>query len=431
MIDGNAIMLQTMPLPTARADQYQAFPPTSVEGDKETAMLNSLTLLGAILMILAAALPAIAQFPDLKAVARMLVNENAAIKEGDTVLITGSARDLELLEHLFIEVQRVGGHPMISLTSERLTRRSYAEVPSKYDVKPPTLALKLEQIFAARISIDIGQAEDLLAGVPPARIAARRKASAPLREAIVHKGARTVNLGNDLYPTAALARRLGVPYADLSRSFWAGVGQSPAALKVAGDRLRGTFSAGSQVTITAPNGTRLSFRVAHRPAIVSDGSLTSQVAQPGAYHATWLPAGEFIVTPAPETTDGKAIFDRVIWRGTEVRQLAVTFVKGRIVGMTAVQGYEAIQASYEAAGTGKDEFGYLDIGLNPNIKLPTTSGHIVWMAAGAVTLGIGHNLYVGGTNNSDFSLVGQIGLASVQVGDTVLVRDGKLLEAAK
>ena len=81
---------------------------------------------------------AAAQAPDLQAVARNLV-QAGMVKTGDKVLITGSVRDAALMEDIAIATMKAGGQPMIALGSERLTRRSYDDVPASYDSLAPTL----------------------------------------------------------------------------------------------------------------------------------------------------------------------------------------------------------------------------------------------------------------------------------------------------
>ena len=102
------------------------------------------TLVAVILVTLSSS--AAAQPSDLQAVARNLV-QAGIVKSGDKVLITGSVRDETLMEHIAIEAMKAGGQPMISLASERLTRRSYDEVPPSYDTLPPTLDLAIVNTF--------------------------------------------------------------------------------------------------------------------------------------------------------------------------------------------------------------------------------------------------------------------------------------------
>src|SRR2546422_4677455 len=175
--------------------------------------------------------------PDLKAVAHNLV-ESAMLQEGQTLFISGSVRDLQLMEDLAIEAQKLGVQPLLSVSSERLVRRSYDEVSAKYDTQEPTLGLALAKLFDAQVAIDVGETEGLLAGVPSERIAARAKANTPLNEAFLKRNTHFVNLGNGLYPTPTLARRLGVSQARLATGFWKAVAVPPERIGAAGERLR-------------------------------------------------------------------------------------------------------------------------------------------------------------------------------------------------
>ena len=78
-----------------------------------------------------------AQSRDMRSVARNLV-QAGMVKPGDKVLINGSLRDAALLEDIAIEVMKVGGHPLITLSSDRLLRRSFDEVPARFDKKAIT-----------------------------------------------------------------------------------------------------------------------------------------------------------------------------------------------------------------------------------------------------------------------------------------------------
>jgi leucyl aminopeptidase (aminopeptidase T) len=369
---------------------------------------------------------ALAQPNDLQAVARNLV-QAGMVKTGDKVLITGSVRDAALLENIAIETMKAGGQPLISIASDKLMRRSYDEVPASYDTLPQTLDLALVNTFDVQISLDVTETEGVLAGVPQSRQAARAKANEPVSQAFFQRNVRLVNLGNGQYPTATLSRTLGVPQADLASIFWKGAGVSPQTLRTSGEAVRSKFVGAKQVTLTHPNGTHLTFGVDAARAFVSDGAITPEkLKQGGAAANTWLPAGELILPASPGTAEGKVVIEKMRWEGQEVRGLTLTYTKGRLTAMTAASNIDTLKARYEAAGGGKDQFGYLDIGLNPESKLPVGTGHIVWTAPGAVTVGLGDNRGFGGTNASDFGLATQIGGATVKVDDKTVVESGTL-----
>jgi len=369
---------------------------------------------------------ALAQSSDLQAVARNLV-QAGMVKTGDKVLITGSVRDEALLENIAVETMKAGGQPLISVTSDKLMRRSYDEVPASYDTLPQSLNLALTNTFDVQIALDVGEPSGVLAGVPQSRQAARAKAFDPVTQAFLQRNVRFVNLGNGQYPTATLSRTLGVPQAELASAFWKGAGVSPQALRTNGEAVRAKFAGARQITLTHPNGTDLTFAVDAARGFVSDGAITPEkLKQGGAAANTWLPAGELLLPASPGTAEGKLVVDKIRWEGQEIRGLTLTYTKGRLTAMTATSNIDSLKARYDAAAGGKDQFAYIDIGLNPETKLPVGTGHVVWTAPGAVTVGLGDNRGFGGTNASDFGLATQIGGATVKVDGKAVVENGAL-----
>jgi aminopeptidase len=372
--------------------------------------------------------PAAAQTPDLRAVARNLV-QAGIVGPGDKVLITGSVRDVPLMEHVAIETMKAGGQPMIQLSSEELLRRSYDEVPASYDTVTPTLDLAIVNAIDVQIAIDVGETEagGILAGVSQARRAVRAKANQVVNQALLGRSVRFVNLGNGLYPTDALSRRLGIPKPELAEAFWKGAGLPAQAIRAKGEELLSAFADGKKVTLVHPNGTHLTFAVDAERGFVSDGAITPEkVKRGGAAAFTWLPAGELFLPAIPGTAEGKVVIDRMLWDGAEVRGLTLAYSKGLLTSMTAESDIDGLKARFDAASGTKDQFAGIDIGLNPETRLPVGTGSIVWTAPGAVTLGLGDNRGFGGTNVSDFGLATQIGGATLAVDGKIVIKNGTL-----
>lgn len=362
----------------------------------------------------------------MRSVARNLV-QAGLVKQGDKVLINGSVRDAALLEDIAVEVMRVGGHPLITLSSDRLLRRSYDEVPARFDnVTSPVGKLLVEE-FDVQINLDVGENEGVLAGVPMARRSARNKAGEQITDAFFKRHVRSVNLGNGLYPTATLSRRLGVNQSDLAGAFWRASAVSPASMRARANSMRQVFAKGQVVTLTAPNGTNISFRVDADRALISDGALTEErVKQGSAAASTWLPAGELMLPAANGSANGKIVLDRYLFDGRLIRGLTLLFDKGVLTSMTASNDMSGLKAAYDAAGGAKDRFGYIDIGLNPETRLPVGSGRIVWGAPGSVVIGFGDNRGFGGSNSSEFGLAAQLSGATVTVDGNAVVAGGRL-----
>ncbi|HWL38745.1 MAG TPA: hypothetical protein VNO75_00780 [Gemmatimonadaceae bacterium] len=367
-----------------------------------------------------------AQESSRQAVARNLVAAGL-VKAGDKVLISGSLRDATLLEDIAVEAMKVGAHPLITISSDRLVRRSYEDVAPVFDKVTSPVDLLLVNNFDVQISLDVNENEGLLAGVPVTRRTARAQAQEPVAEAYFKRRVRSVNLGNGLYPTSSLSRRLGVPQEALTAAFWRAASVSPVSLRTKGEALRRSFSGEGIVTITAPNGTNISVRVDTDKGFVSDGGLTADKVRKGsAAAATYLPAGELIMPAVNGTATGKIVLDRVVWDGRLIRGLTLVFDKGLLISMTAANDASPLQERYEGASGAKNRFGFIDIGINDQTRLPVGSGRVVWTAPGSIVFGFGDNRDFGGDNKSDFGFVAQLAGATMTVDGKRVITAGRL-----
>jgi leucyl aminopeptidase (aminopeptidase T) len=273
----------------------------------------------------------------------------------------------------------------------------------------------------------VNENEGLLAGVPTARRSARAKALEPVTEAFFKRRVRSVNLGNGLYPTSALSRRLGVPRDALTAAFWRAASVSPVTLRTKGAVLRRSFTGEGIVTITAANGTNISVRVDTDKGFVSDGALTpDKVKQGAAAASTYLPAGELIFPAVNGTATGKIVLDRLVWDGRLIRGLTLVFDKGVLISMTAANDASPLQERYDAASGAKNRFGFIDIGINDQTRLPLGSGRVVWTAPGSIIFGFGDNRGFGGDNKSDFAFVAQLAGATMTVDGKPVITAGRL-----
>jgi leucyl aminopeptidase (aminopeptidase T) len=362
---------------------------------------------------------------DLQELARRIVTQSARVKEGEIVMISGGLRDIELLENIYTEVQKVGGHPLLTINTERMAKRYYAEVPEKYDSQEPKLGMALAKTVNVSIGVDSTETEGLLADVPPARFAAGAKAGESVNAEFVKNKVRFVEVGNDLYPTEWRARRFQMPLDNLAKTFWQGVNIDYTSLQTVGEAAKKAL-VGKEVVITHPNGTNLKFNIEARPVYISDGIVSDDDVQKGSLNV-FLPAGEAAVIPAANSGDGKFIIEKQYFQGKEVINLALTFTGGKLVSMTGEgSGFAALKANYDAFPAGKELLGFVDIGINSNMKLPTSTKVGNWVSAGMVTIGTGNNIWAGGTNNVSGGVAGHLSGATVKVDGRTIVENGVL-----
>lgn len=357
---------------------------------------------------------------DLEQLAERLVKQSAGVKEGEVVLISSGVENLELLENIAVQVRKAGGFPLITVGSDRLAKRMYADVPEKYDTQSDQLGLKLAEVVDVTISVGRTAAEGLFADADPKRMAARAKADEPVAEAFVKNNVRAVEVGNGLYPQDWLAKRFEMSPEDLSKTFWGGVNVDYTDLQARGAQVSAALSAGSELHIKDANGTDLKVRVQGRPYGVSDGIISAEDLKKGAAGLNvYLPAGEVYVAPVPGTAEGKVVRTLEYYQGLEINNLTMTFVAGKLTSLAGSgPGFEKMKAAYDAAGEGKDLFAVVDFGINPNVKLPANSKVATWVPAGTVTVGVGNNVWAGGDNKTTYGYF-------VSLPGTTVTLDGK------
>lgn len=366
---------------------------------------------------------------DLDQLAERLVTQSARVKEGEIVLISGRMHDAELLENLAVHVRRAGGFPLVAYGSDRLARRMFFDVPARFDTQPDALGMRLAEVVDVMISLGNATDENLFDGADPARMAARAKADEPVMQSFMANNVRIIDIGNNLYPTSWRAERYGMSEADLARTFWNGLNLDYSELQSRGARVRAALSSGDRMHITNPNGTDLKLRIGGRPVLVSDGIVSDEdLAAGGAAVSVYLPAGEVYATPVPGTAEGTVVQSRSYFRGKQIDDLTMRFEGGRMVSMSGSgPGYSDYRATYDAVDDPrKDEFGFVDIGINPNVVLPADSSVGNWMPAGSVTVGTGTNTWAGGDNSVTYGTSVFLPGSTVTVDGKTLVERGKL-----
>lgn len=358
---------------------------------------------------------------DFEAIAHTLVTRSADIREGHLVLIHGSPRDLELLENLAVNVRRLGAHPLITLTSDRLDRRMWDDVPEELDDLRWEWGWKLSEVADASISIASGEDPALLDHIPPERFAARAQANQELPAVWRERGVRLVDVGNNLYPTVARAEQLGLERRELERLFWEGVTADPQQLAATGGRLRAILEAASTVQVTHPNGTDFTVGVVGARVTVSDGRATPQ--EGGDVQQVWLPAGEVFLTVEPGTAEGRLVVDRFPFGGDVIEGLDLVFSGGRLQSMDASSDFTRLREFYETGPPERDRLSVIGFGINPGI---TSHRILSYMTAGMFTAFMGADDWAGGDVAIPFSLDFHLPGTTIRVDDQVVVEDGVL-----
>ncbi len=373
--------------------------------------------------------PAPAAPTDLEQLAERLVTQSAAVQAGDAVLITGRVQDAALMENIAVHVAKVGGFPLVTYSSDRLSKRLFFDVPAEYDSQIDALGAEMAKVIDVVINLGNATSENLFEGADPARMAARNKASEPVAQAFMNNNIRRVEVGNNLYPTPWRAERYGMAESALSQLFWNGVNVDYSELQTRGAQVRAALAGGNEIRVTHPNGTDLRLRIQGRPVLVSDGMISAEdLKQGGPALAVYLPAGEVYTTPVPGTAEGTIVDSGTWYRGKPVEQLTLTVSGGKVTAMSGSgPGYVDMKAEYDAvADARKDMFGYIDFGINPSVRLPAESKMGNWVPAGAVTVGTGSNDWAGGDNTVPYGINVFLPGSTVTLDGKTIVEAGQL-----
>lgn len=368
--------------------------------------------------------------PDPEDLAGRIVSDSARVAEGDIVLIRGHQRDAAFLEALAIRARAAGAFPLLSYTSDHLTRGLVDDVPDKFDSQLNALDMRLIPLLSAIINVEAADNPTLLNHVPPARLAARAKADGAAADLYRRAGVRQVSIGGGLYPTAAAANQYAMAQDELARAFWTAMAADTDGLEATGAMVKMVLASGGEAQITNPNGTDLKLKIKDRPAVVGNGVISDEELKAGgAPLQVQLPAGEVLLAPA--SGDGKVVVDTLVYRGREISGLTVVFKAGRVVNMYARSGIDALKPLYDAAGPGKDVLSTLSLGINPEIRLPAGVKPNAACPMGMVTIGIGNNTRAGGDDTCPFALLLYLPGSTLTVDGAALVDAGKLVMPAE
>lgn len=395
-----------------------------------SSLFRIVSALAAVSCVWSTSAPVFAAAPaDYSAVAERIVGQCVNVREGDRVVIQGDVRDLDLVEEMVIAVVKRGGDALQLVAREGAALRYFKEVPAAFDAAPFVLHHKLVEAQTVMIEIQGQENPALFREVDPIRFNTVIQKFAALGDSRMKKGVRSVVLGNGLYPTEATAKNYGLTKDQLAELFWNGINVDYSRLQGTCASVQAILSKGKEVHVTDPNGTDLKFRIEARPVFSSDGVISAEdVAKGGPATLVFLPAGEVYVAPVPGTAEGRLTFGEAPFEGGVIRDATFVFKSGKLVSHSAKPGpeYDRWKALYDAAPAGKEEFGFLDLGTNPNVKIPSGSRLRTWVASGTVTLGTGANTWAGGSVEAVAGFTGNLVQSTVRIDGKPVVENGVL-----
>jgi leucyl aminopeptidase (aminopeptidase T) len=361
--------------------------------------------------------------------ARNIVTKYLKVRAGENAIIESWNHTMPMATAMVDEVRRVGGRALLVHEDEDTWWRAMDRKQSKLLGKssaPEWAALKAADVYVNfwgpgdtdRIEKDhfFGDEktfDEALAWNWPWYEVARR---AGLR------GARMTAA----FVTEGRAREWGLDRAWWEESVLRACLIDPEETAKSGARLGKAFARGKKVQITHSNGTDLIVALAGiaprlqdgRPHPYRKGDSASGMLQQA-------PAGTLDVVLDSKTAEGSFHANRrtnIWWHWSAGGMLE--FADGKLTSYSFEDGEEDFTSQYKKGTAGKDRPSVLKLGLNPAVNdvpnLETVEG-------GSVSLQIGRNQHLGGTNGSSFFTWFSLAGSEIAIDGTPVIRAGKIL----
>ena len=396
--------------------------PVVIRGASRIVAISVLVLLGAP--------PAVVQAQEGESdLATKLVNTSASVQPGDHVVIAGGPHVLDLMESLAIEAQLAGGMTTMLLNTDRVSRSFWTEVPEEYLSQVP----EYWETWLSEVDVWIGlpaieNPRETFGDIPQERFALGAESNQFFNDMLNSTPLRGVALGA---PTEAAALENGLDFDTYSDMQWAAIEADYSAIAERGAALAEKLRNSTEVRITSPAGTDLTFALTDRPVFLDDGIVTPEEAESGLFLERWitLPGGQVFTSVDETSAEGTVVVPRTRCQFQPMTGVRFDVEAGQILDFRAEQNascYEDAMAPYESPAS---RMGGFSIGLNPELHVMEQGGadYRPGDAAGMVWLNFGDNQLLGGENVTTggfgFPVVG----ATVTVDGDVVVENGALV----
>lgn len=362
-----------------------------------------------------------------RAMARTVLQKCLRVGRGDRVTIDSWSSSLGEANAFVLEATRLGARPVLLHQDEGAYWAATAEAaPEHLGHLGEHVRVAVERSDAL-VSFFGPSDRERFHALPP-RISDRlSRYGDALYAAAAKAGVRSVQMAIGR-ASAASARLYGVDLAQWRRELLEGCLVEPRELRRRGRPIADRFAAGREVAISHANGTDLRLRLKKRTALLADG-FAAPARRGGKWNLVTLPAG--VVTVAVDERYAEGTFRSNVTSSVglsggvgEFAGGRWTFEKGRLVRHAYEQGAELFDESYGSAGAGRDRPGALSVGLNDALAI---SPLLEDQGTGTISLHLGRNDYLGGSNSVPWWAWLYLRGADLTVDGEPLVRGGRLV----
>lgn len=357
--------------------------------------------------------------------ARNIVTKYLKVRSGENAIIESWDHTMPLASAMVDEVRRVGGRVLQVHNDEDAWWRTYDRGQTKLLGKssdPEWAALKAANVYVNFWGPGDGDRIEKLPDKPGNEVFAWNW---PWYEVARKAKLRGVRMTTG-FVSEGRAHRWGLDRAKWEDSVLRACLVDPEETAKTGVRLAKALTRGKKVRIMHSNGTDLEVALAKGTPRLTDG-------RPHPYHTgdspfgmlQQVPGGALHMTLDSNTAEGIFHANRRtnIWWNVH-RGATLEFAEGKLSSYSFEEGKHEFVRQYEKGTAGKDRTSALQLGLNPAVKdVP----NLETVESGSVSLVIGGNRGLGGTNGSSFFSWFSLAGSEIAVDGTPVVRAGKIL----
>jgi len=355
--------------------------------------------------------------------AKSIVNDCLRITDKDNVAINLYPHNLRLAEDIAEECFKNGADVIMSLYSDKFYSSIFRHLSEESLKKPSDFCRALTENSTASIFMGNTYDPKVLRTLDSAKIAAdalgENAAHFPLSK---ERKIRTLGIGLGAV-TKPRAKAYGFKYKKWSKMTEAATSVDYQKLANKGKALRDRLEDAKTITVTGPENTDLRFDVSGRKWYLSDGVVDEDDIKNEDLNDQ-LPAGSLTIAPLEDSAKGRITFNAgTPLMGRVVDGLQLTFKDGKVTDFKGNKTTAALEKTYEAGTGDKDRIAMFNVGFNPAAE----TGYLVNnVAYGAVSIGIGGNQPLGGTNKPGFFHFDTTVGATVKADGKTILKKGKI-----
>ncbi|MFQ5837367.1 MAG: hypothetical protein ACE5HJ_01125 [Thermoplasmata archaeon] len=362
---------------------------------------------------------------EVQHVARRVVKDVLRLNEADCLQVYAWEHMLPLTREIVKEARRAGADTLLTLDSDDVWYDALMNLPKDWLREPSALQQAVRKAATAVVYVEGPANPEAMKRIPGDRWRANEEGAEATYKPFEDDPVPSVDIALGRV-TEDRAKTYGFDYGRWYESVLAALGADPRVLKELGERLAKRLRGARRGQLTARGGTDFEFEFHGSNPAIFTGEVRPVKGKKSSYFSS-LPAGTMSVALEQGSGEGLVVSTTPIPRlGDFIHGLTLKFSSGRLTQVDAKEHLDYFTTHWTEAKRkeGADQLGFLTIGLNPEARYGFLENDLV---EGAVTVGIGDNDWLGGTNQCDYVFPISFKEATLQVDGKTLIENGQII----